>query len=379
MIVLILGGDGYLGWPTAMYFSVRGHEVIAVDNYFRRKAALDLDCESLIPTPNLVQRASRWKESSGKDITVYIRDVTHYEDLKAIFSEHHPDVVIHYAEQPSAPYSMLDREKAALTIQNNLISTLNIAYAVRDCHPFCHIVKIGVMGEYGRQDGVGVETPWMEEASRDGKDRLPLPRQASSLYHSTRIHDTDLLFFYVRKWGMRSTVLMQGIVYGVLTEESQIDESLLPDFHYDAIFGTAVNRCVVQVIAGHVPSGYEPDAKARSYMNLSDTLQCVYLAAANPPEQGDPRLYRQVAETFSFSELSQRVRHVGSLLGYKVQGSQTIRVTPKGRTNNHDPIWTGCLKRGLKPHPMTENVIEQIFRTVEPHKDRINVQAMLRA
>lgn len=375
--ILILGGDGYLGWPTAMYFSVRGHEVIVVDNYFRRKAALDLDCESLIPTPNLAQRAVKWKEVSGKDIAVYIGDVTDYDVLKCIFNKHHPDVVIHYAEQPSAPYSMLDREKAALTIQNNLLSTLNIAYAVKESNPICHIVKIGTMGEYGTPN-IDIEEGWLEIEHKGRKDKFLFPRQASSLYHTTKIHDTDLLLFYVRTWGIRVTDLMQGPVYGVLTEESQNDESLFPHFHYDEIFGTVLNRFVAQAVVGYPLTVYGQGGQVRGYINLLDTLQCVYLAATKPPKQGELRIFNQVTETFSVNELADRVQYVGNLLGYDVQRNYIKNPRVEKEKHYYNPKYTGLMELGLKPHPLTENVLDQMFTTVERYKNRINTEAIFR-
>jgi len=204
MRVLVLGADGYLGWPTCMYFSSRGHEVIGVDNYFRRLAAIELNCEPLIPTPNLIQRAKIWEEVTGKKIHVRIGDVTDYQFLKSIFKEYNLDTVVHYAEQPSAPYSMISRKKAETTIINNLISTLNVSYAVKEQNPSCHIIKIGTMGEYGTPN-IDIPEGWIDIEYNGRKDRFLFPRQASSLYHTTKIQDTDLLWFYVRTWGIRGS------------------------------------------------------------------------------------------------------------------------------------------------------------------------------
>ncbi|KKL14059.1 hypothetical protein LCGC14_2519540, partial [marine sediment metagenome] len=250
MRVLVLGADGYLGWPTCMYLSKRGHDVLGVDNYFRRKAAKELECEPLVPTPDLEGRVDVWKSVSGKEVNVRIGDVSDYGFLLNIFREFKPDAVVHYAEQPSAPYSMMDQGKASFTLRNNLISTLNMVYAVKEVNPDCHIVKLGTMGEYGTPD-IDIEEGWLDIEHKGRKDRFLFPRQSGSLYHTTKIQDTDMLWFYVRVWGLRVTDLMQGPVYGISTDEVDRDERLLPNFHYDEIFGTVLNRFVVQAVAGY--------------------------------------------------------------------------------------------------------------------------------
>lgn len=250
MRILVVGADGYLGWPTCMYLSERGHDVLGVDNYFRRNAAKELDSEPLVPTPLLDQRADIWKTVSGKEVNVRIGDATDYEFLLSVFREFKPDAVVHYAEQPSAPYSMMDHEKASFTLKNNLLSTLNMLYAVKEVNPACHIVKLGTMGEYGTPN-IDIEEGWLEIEHKGRKDKFLFPRQAGSLYHTTKIQDTDMIWLYVRLWGLRVTDLMQGPVYGLSTDEADRDERLLPNFHYDEIFGTVLNRFIVQAVADY--------------------------------------------------------------------------------------------------------------------------------
>lgn len=377
MKVLILGGDGYLGWPTAMYFSSRGHQVTVVDNYFRRNAAIELDCEPLIPTPNLMQRVKIWEGITGRKIDVSIGDVTHYELLLSVFKRCNPDTVIHYAEQPSAPFSMMDRNRAAFTIQNNLISTLNIVYAVKEVNPDCHIIKLGTMGEYGTPN-IDIEEGWIEIAVNGRKDKFLFPRQASSLYHTTKIQDTDLLWFYVRTWGLRVTDLMQGPVYGISTEEADIDERLVPHFNYDEIFGTVLNRFIVQTIAGHPLTVYGNGGQTRGYLNLKDTLQCVYLSAIQPANHGELRIFNQVTETFSVNELAKKVQKVGNKLGYKVELQNVENPRKEKEDHYYNPKYTGLLELGLKPHYLTDEVLEDMFKVLEPYKERINKEAIFR-
>lgn len=370
MRVLVLGADGYLGWPTCMYFSQRGHVVVGVDNYFRRSAAVELDCEPLIAVPNLAQRARLWREMTDKDIHIHIGDITDYPFLKGIFKDYQPDAVIHYAEQPSAPYSMIDHDKAAFTVRNNLISTLNVAYAVQEVVPECHIIKLGTMGEYGTPD-IDIEEGFIEIEHKGRKDKFLFPRQASSLYHTTKIQDTDMLWFYIRTWGIRATDLMQGPVYGISTEEADLDLSLMPYFNYDEIFGTVLNRFVVQAIAGHPLTIYGKGDQIRGYLNIKDTLACVYLSAMNPAEPGELRIFNQVTETFSVNELAEKVKRVGNRLGYAVEVRNYENPRVEKEEHYYNPTYTGLLELGLKAHYLTDEVLEEMFEVVEKHKHNI--------
>lgn len=377
MRVLILGADGYLGWPTSMYFSQRGHDVLGVDNYFRRNASVELDCEPLMPTPNLIQRAGIWESVSGKKIRVRIGDITRYEFLVSLFEEFRPDVVVHYAEQPSAPFSMLNREKAAFTLQNNLMGTFNIIYAVKKVNPECHIVKLGTMGEYGTPN-IDIEEGWLEIEHKGRKDRFLFPRQAGSLYHTTKIQDTDLLWFYVRMWGLRVTDLMQGPVYGLTTDETENDERLLPCFNYDEIFGTVLNRFIVQAVSAYPLTVYGKGGQTRGYLNIRDTMQCVYLAATNPAQQGELKIYNQVTETFSVNELARKVQQTGKRLGYAVQINSIQNPRKEKEEHYYNPAYTGLKDLGLKPHLLTDEILEELFKQVEGHKHRIKKDSIFR-
>lgn len=377
MRVLVLGADGYLGWPTCMYFSRRGHEVMGVDNYFRRRAALELDCEPLFQTPNLAQRARRWKEMTGRDIRVSIGDVTDYGYILRMFREFRPEAVVHYAEQPSAPYSMIDRDRAAFTLGNNLVGTLNVAYAVKETDPGCHIIKLGTMGEYGTPD-IDIEEGWIDIHHKGRSQRFLFPRQASSLYHTTKIQDTDMLWFYVRSWGLRVTDLMQGPVYGIATDESEMEPGLMPNFHYDEIFGTVLNRFVVQAAIGHPLTVYGKGSQIRGYLNLKDTMQCVYLGASEPAGPGELRVFNQITETFSVNELARRVKEVGDRLGYAVSVEHYRNPRVECEEHYYNPRYTGLLELGLQPHYLTDEVIEAMFGVVDGHRDRINRDAIFR-
>lgn len=377
MKVIILGADGYLGWPTCMYFSQRGHEVIGVDSCFKRNATMELDCESLVPNPDLIQRAQIWQELTSREINSYIGDVTNYSFLKAILEEHRPDVVVHYAEQPSAPYSMIDHDKAAFTVSNNLIATLNVVYAVREVVPECHIVKLGTMGEYGTPD-IDIEEGWIEIEHKGRKDKFLFPRQASSLYHTTKIQDTDMLWFYVRTWGLRVTDLMQGPVYGISTDETEFDPRLLPCFNYDEVFGTVLNRFVVQAVSVHPLTIYGKGGQIRGYINIKDTMQCVYLSAMQPPGDRELRIFNQVTETFSVNQLAGMVKRVGENLGYKVKVKHYENPRVEKEEHYYNPKYTGLIELGLKPHYLTGEVLEGMFKVVEKHKSNIRKDKIFR-
>ena len=377
MKVLVLGADGYLGWPTCMYFSARGHDVVGVDNYFRRLAAIQWDCESLTPTPNLVQRARLWEELTGRAIQVAIGDITDYQFLLSACQQQQPDVVIHYAEQPSAPYSMLNRDTAAFTVRNNLLSTLNIVYAIKEVNPLCHLIKLGTMGEYGTPN-IDIEEGWLEITHRGRRETFLFPRQASSLYHTTKIQDTDLLWFYVRTWGLRVTDLMQGPVYGITTEESAQDERLGTIFNYDEIFGTVLNRFVVQAVVGHPLTVYGQGNQIRGYLNLKDTMQCVYLAALKPAEPGELRIFNQVTETFAVNDLATKVATVGRSLGYQVEINHIPNPRVEKEEHYYNPRYSGLLELGLQPHFLTDEVLTEMFQLVARHRHNINTKAIFR-
>lgn len=377
MKIMVLGADGYLGWPTCMYFSQRGHEVLGVDNYFRRNASLELDCEALVPNPNLLQRSRLWEKLSGRRVDVRIGDVTNYAFLLSLFREFKPDAAIHYAEQPSAPYSMIDRDKAALTLSNNLVGTLNIIYAVKEACPECHIIKLGTMGEYGTPE-IDIEEGWIEIEHKGRSQKFLYPRQASSLYHTTKVQDTDMLWFYVRIWGMRVTDLMQGPVYGISTDEADLDSRLMPNFHYDEIFGTVLNRFIVQAVAGHPLTIYGRGGQTRGYLNLRDTMQCVYLSASEPAAHGELRIFNQITETFSVNDLAERVTRVGRALGYNVREEHYENPRVEKEEHYYNPKYTGLLELGLKPHLLTDEIVESMFKVVDRYKDRINRSAIFR-
>lgn len=370
MRVLILGGDGYLGWPTAMDFAAAGHDVIVADNYLRRRIAEATSSDPLIATPNLTERAVIFKAATDKDITVRIVNLTDPDAMFELVREAMPDTIIHYAEQPSAPYSMRGFREARETFQNNLDVTFNVIWAVKEIVPGCHIIKLGTMGEYGTPN-IDIEEGWIEIEHKGRSDKFLFPRAAGSLYHTTKVLDTDLLWFYVRVYGLRVTDLMQGPVYGLSTDEADMDPALVPNFHYDDIFGTVVNRFLVQAVAGVPLTVYGGGGQTRGYLNLRDTLQCVRLAAETPANKGELRIFNQLTETFTVNELAARVKQIGDEMGLDVQIESISNPRKEMEEHYYNPSYSGLFDLGLKPHFMTDEVLGSMLKRILVNKDRI--------
>jgi len=373
MRVLILGGDGYLGWPTAMAFRRAGHEVCAVDNYLRRRIAGETNSDALMSNPLLPERAALFERLTGLKIEVAIGDCCDRGFLSGVVQKFAPEAIVHYAEQPSAPYSMIGYDEARATLSNNLTATFNVVWAVLEHARDCHIIKLGTMGEYGTPN-IDIEEGWIEIAHKGRSDKFLYPRQAGSLYHTTKVLDTDLLWFYVRIYGLRVTDLMQGPVYGLSTDEADLDPQLMPNFHYDDIFGTVVNRFLVQAAAQVPLTVYGKGGQTRGYLNIRDTLQCIALAAAHPPARGELRILNQFTETFSVNQLAERVARVGNGMGLAVAVESIDNPRKELEEHYYNPVHRGLAELGLKPHLMTDDVVAAMLGEVLRHRNRIVVE-----
>jgi UDP-sulfoquinovose synthase len=370
MKVLILGGDGYLGWPTAMDFAAAGHEVTVIDNYLRRTITEKTDSEGLFITPSLTQRAAIFKSLTGHEINVRIGDLADAEVMFDVVRDTAPDTIIHYAEQPSAPYSMRGFPEARETFQNNLNVTFNCIWAMIEHAPKAHLVKLGTMGEYGTPN-IDIEEGWIDIEHKGRTGKFLFPRAAGSLYHTTKVLDTDLLWFYVRIYGLKVTDLMQGPVYGISTKEADLDPRLVPNFNYDDIFGTVVNRFMVQAVAGIPLTVYGGGGQTRGYLNLKDTLQCVMLAAQNPADEGELKVFNQLTETFSVNELAEKVHSVGNGMGLNVEIKSIENPRKEMEEHYYNPTHSGLVELGLEPHFMTEDVVSSMLERIIESKDRI--------
>src|SRR5919109_298783 len=292
MRILILGGDGYLGWPTALHLSDRGHDVAVADNFVRRQYDHEMGVESLVPIEPLHVRTRVWREHTGRQIDTFVTDLTDAHATFAMVEQFRPDTIIHFAEQRAAPYSMIDREHAVYTQYNNLIGTLNLLYAIKEIDADIHLVKLGTMGEYGTPN-IDIEEGWLELTHNGRTDRVLYPKRPGSFYHLSKVHDSHNIEFACRAWGLRATDLNQGVVYGQQTDETSLHPGLATRFDYDHVFGTVLNRMVIQAVLGYPLTVYGTGGQTRGLINIVDTVECIRLSAEHPADPGEFRVFNQ--------------------------------------------------------------------------------------
>jgi UDP-sulfoquinovose synthase len=303
MKIIVLGGDGYCGWATALYLSKQGHAVSIVDSFARRQWDHELGIQTLTPIRTLPERLKVWEALTGLTLDVFPGDITDHDFLASVIDDVHPDAVVHFAEQRAAPYSMIDRKHAVFTQVNNVVGTLNLLFALRELAPDCHLVKLGTMGEYGTPN-IDIEEGYITIEHNGRQDTVPYPKQPGSFYHLSKVHDSHNIMFTCKVWGLRATDLNQGVVYGTMTEEVAQDEALVNRFDYDEIFGTVLNRFCVEAAAGHPLTVYGKGGQTRGYIDIRDTVRCVELACLTPAAPGEFRVFNQFTLQFSVLELA---------------------------------------------------------------------------
>ncbi|TGA97606.1 NAD-dependent epimerase/dehydratase family protein [Sporolactobacillus shoreae] len=370
MKIIIAGGDGFCGWPTALYLSKKGHDVAIIDNFSRRKWDDELHSNSLTPILTLKKRVEKWKELTGKKIEVFDGDLNHYDFLSQVLKHVSPDAFVHFAEQRSAPYSMIDREHAVFTQVNNVVGTLNVIYGIKEFVPECHLIKLGTMGEYGFPN-IPIEEGYIRIQHEGREDVLPYPKQPGSMYHLSKVHDSHNIMFACKTFGLRATDLNQGIVYGLYTDETALDTALTNRLDYDGVFGTALNRFIIQTAVGHPLTVYGKGGQTRGFLNIKDTVRCIELAAEHPADYGEFRVFNQFTEEFSVLDLAERVQKVAAEEGMPV--SIDHLKDPRVELEEHffHAKHTKLEKLGLEPHLLTEDVIRDILHTVINYKDRV--------
>ena len=368
--ILILGGDGYLCWPTAMHMSSAGHDVAIADNFLRRYMAVELGTNSLTPIQSLQERVKAFREVTGNEITTFIGDLKEGQFVDMLLAEVGPDAIVHYGEQPSAPYSMIDRNHAVETQRNNVLGTLNVLFAMRDITPDAHLVKLGTMGEYGTPN-IDIEEGFIEIEHKGRKDTLPFPKLPGSFYHLTKVHDSHNIQFACRVWNLRSTDLNQGVVYGIRTDETDLDERLCTRFDYDEVFGTVLNRFCVQAVVGYPLTVYGRGGQTRGFLNIIDTIQCIRLAVENPADAGEYRVFNQFTEQFSVNELARIVQRVGDGLGINVVVDPVRDPRIEAQEHYYNAAHTKLMELGLTPHLLTDDVVAHLIETIQRYKDRI--------
>jgi UDP-sulfoquinovose synthase len=370
MRVLVLGGDGYLGWPTAMYFSARGDEVAIVDNFAKRRWELEEGITPLVPVATLHERISRWKAETGRAIGLYVGDICNPRLVNRVFGEFIPEAIVHYGEQPSAPYSMASRERAVYTQNNNVGGTLNVLFAMRHFVPDAHLVKLGTMGEYGTPN-IDIEEGWITINHKGRSDTLLYPKKPGSFYHLSKVHDSANIEFACRIWSVRATDLNQGVVYGIDTDHTGIHPGLATSFHYDHVFGTVLNRFLVQAASGKKLSVYGKGGQTRGFLNIRDTIQCVALACDNPAKAGEFRVFNQFTEQFSVMDLAQKVQAAGRRVNLDVAVEHLPNPRIEMEEHYYNAVHTKLLDLGLKPNLLTDDALDQMLSTVRAHSANV--------
>jgi len=376
MRVLVIGGDGYCGWATALHLSQKGHEVGILDSLVRRFWDSQLGADTLTPIASIQQRIQRWKDLTGKSIDLFIGDITDYAFLSQSMRQFQPDSIVHFGEQRSAPFSMIDREHAVLTQVNNVVGNLNILYAMKEDFPDSHLVKLGTMGEYGTPN-IDIEEGYITIEHNGRKDTLPYPKQPGSFYHLSKVHDSHNIHFACKMWGLRATDLNQGVVYGVLTDETGMDEMLINRLDYDGVFGTALNRFCIQAAIGHPLTVYGKGGQTRGFLDIRDTVRCVELAIANPAEAGKFRVFNQFTELFSIGDLATMVQKAGSTLGLKVEIDHLENPRIELEEHYFNAKNTNLLDLGLQPHFLSDSLLDSLLNFAKKYQDRVDYQQIL--
>ena len=370
MRILILGGDGYLGWPTAMYFSSTGHEVMILDNFVKRKIELEEGIEPLFRVYPLHHRVKTWKEITGNDIHVSVVDLLNARALNSVLADYCPEAIVHYGEQPSAPYSMQNRETAVFTQQNNVIGNLNLLFAIQGRCPGAHLVKLGTMGEYGTPN-IDIEEGYLTIEHNGRTDTVLYPKKPHSFYHLSKVHDSNNIYFACNVWGMSATDLNQGVVYGTETDQTLLRKKLATSFHYDDIFGTVINRFCVQAAVGEPLTVYGGGGQTRGILNIRDTIQCVDLAIKTRPQAGEYRVFNQFTEQLSVNEIAEKVQSAGQVAGLDVK----IQSIPNPRVEKEDHYYNAKHSKlkdlGLEAHLLTETTLVNMIEQAVRHKSNV--------
>jgi UDP-sulfoquinovose synthase len=376
MKVLVIGGDGYCGWATALHLSNRGYEVGILDSLVRRHWDAKLGVDTLTPIASIPHRIQRWQDLTGKSLDLFVGDITDYDFLSKTMRQFEPEAVVHFGEQRSAPYSMIDREHAVMTQVNNVVGTLNLLYSMKEDFPDCHLVKLGTMGEYGTPN-IDIEEGYITIEHNGRKDTLPYPKQPGSFYHLSKVHDSHNIHFACKIWGLRATDLNQGVVYGVLTEETGMDEMFINRLDYDGVFGTALNRFCIQAAIGHPLTVYGKGGQTRGFLDIRDTVRCVELAIANPADVGQFRVFNQFTELFSVGDLAQMVQKAGSAMGMKVEIDHLSNPRVELEEHYFNAKNTKLLDLGLQPHYLSDSLLDSLLNFATKYKHRVDEKHIL--
>jgi UDP-sulfoquinovose synthase len=371
MKICVLGGDGYCGWATALYLSRKGHEVAIVDNFLRRQWDHELGVQTLTPIQPLADRLRVWQELTGNVIESFAGDVTDYDFLAQVIESFRPQAVVHFAEQRAAPYSMIDRKHAVFTQVNNVVGTLNLLFAIHELAPDCHIIKLGTMGEYGTPN-IDIEEGYLKIEHNGRSDVLPFPKQPGSFYHLSKVHDSHNMMFACKIWGLRATDLNQGVVYGTVTDETNMHEALINRFDYDEIFGTVLNRFCIQAAVGHPLTVYGTGGQTRGFLDIRDTVRCIEIACHNPAAPGECRVYNQFTEQFSVLDLAAMVKGAAGEMGMPVEIEHMPTPRVEAQEHYYNAKHSKLVDLGLRPHFLSDSLLDSLMNIAMKYQDRVD-------
>lgn len=373
MRVFIAGVDGYLGWALSMYLNKRGHEVAGADAYYRRDWVQEMGSQSATPIRHMTERLEAFRENFGSNLQFFKGDITDYNFVENIFKHFKPEAIVHLGEMPSAPYSMVDVKHATWTQTNNIVGTLNILHAMRDLCPESHLVKLGTMGEYGTPN-IDIPEGFFEIEYRGRKDRLPFPRQAGSWYHQSKVHDSNNVMFACKIWGLRSTDIMQGVVFGTRIDEMGDDERLMTRLDFDQSFGTAINRFSCQAVIGEPLTPFGKGHQKRGFLPLRDSMQCFTLSIEKPAEQGEYRVFNQFEEVYDITELAEKVQKVGNSMDLNVEIRNLQNPRKELEEHYFNPDHQHLLDLGYQPTHDMEKELKIMLSDLIKCRDRIEAR-----
>ncbi len=372
MKVLVLGGDGFCGWPASLHLSARGDDVVIVDNFSRRRIDEELGVQSLTPIRSMVERRAVWRELSGRDIDVVELDIAQdYHGLLELLETEHPDAIIHYAEQRAAPYSMKSAKHKRYTIDNNVNATHNVLCAIVESGQDIHLVHLGTMGVYGYGTaGMAIPEGYLNIQVPNEDDvietEILYPTNPGSIYHMTKVLDQTLFAYYAKNDELRITDLHQGIIWGTNTRETNLDERLINRFDYDGDYGTVLNRFLMQAAVGYPLTVHGTGGQTRAFIHLQDMVRCIEIALDNPPNSGDRvMIFNQMTETH-------RVRDLANLVAELTGASVEMVPDPRKEALENDLVVRNdqFLALGLNPITLSEGLLREINETAGRYADR---------
>jgi UDP-sulfoquinovose synthase len=373
MRIFIAGMDGYLGWSLAQYLTARDHEVAGADLFLRRKWVEEVGSWSATPIAPMSERLAAFKQRFGREAHFWEGDLRNYGLVEQIFKEFQPDAVIHVGECPSAPYSMMDVHHAAFVQTNNIVSTFNLLFAIRDIRPQAHLLKLGTMGEYGTPN-LDIAEGFFEVEFRGRRDRVPFPRQPGSFYHLSKVHGSNNVMFACKIWGIRATDVMQGVVFGTRFPGMGDDERFLTRLDFDEAFGTAINRFSCQAVIGHPLTPFGKGHQKRGFLPLQDSMQCLTLALENPPKSGEYRVFNQFEEVYDVTELALKVQSVADELGLDVEVHNLENPRKEQEEHYYRPDHQHLLDLGYVPTRDIGGEIRTMLRDLISYSERIELK-----